>query len=255
MISNCPKVSDLGIQDLCRYCHFHTIQFSHSNTITNKAMEAICLQSEEIIDVSLINCSKISNSVVEYLYEMIKPVGNRKTSPGRNIVKLTITDTLNITEDCFLFLSSAMHCLRELNMMDCENIDLSLVFKELKHIRSLSKLSIGPSKRPLQNPKRWYIELGELLPQLEEFHLQGMPNINDKYLAKIFDFCDNNLKVLSLIDLPVGTECIESICSTLAKLQKLSIIGSSIIGDKDLRCLSSVCLFLKSLTLINCPLL
>jgi hypothetical protein len=78
-----------------------------------------------------------------------------------------------------------------------------------------------------------------------------MKGLSDELIAVIFDL-PYHLEQIHLTDIPLGTLTIEAICSNYPNLHELSIIGSDVITDVDVRCIASVILHLSRLTISRC---
>ena len=87
---------------------------------------------------------------------------------------------------------------------------------------------------------------------LTVLHLQKLPELNDSEIAEILQECPQILD-LSLVEMNTGVLSIEAIASVFPGIEKIRISGSRLLTDSALRCLSSVCLSLKEMTLHDCP--
>lgn len=253
ILTNCSKITDTGLAEIVRNSNFHSVFISHTNTISDKAFEILAQNSPGLTDVGICNCSKVTNNTVSSLYQTNKSIGNRKVNPGHNLLRLKLQDLYALDEGILLWISASMRMLVDLDITNCPNIDLSNAFADIRHLSSLTSLSIGPSTKHLVYGSNWSADLTAIVPTLESLSINGIPGLDDEQFANVFDTSNNNLKVLTLKNIPIGTNTIESICTAQPHLPTITLVGSPLLNDKDLRCLNSVCIKMLSLTVGACP--
>ena len=249
-IINCPKVSDLGLTEISKNNSINILDLSHSSSISDKAIEAIFLNTKELRELTLLNCSQISDHSLSYLYEIKTTSGMKKTIAASHLKKLVVSDSVRITDQAMLWISTGASHIEELKIAHCPMINPAKTVAELCNLRSLVKLELGPtmSKFDVTLLLRSMSILGSQLIFLE---LDTMISIQDEQLAELVEQC-LNLDHLSLSNMEFGTATTESICSNIPNVSSLALVGSSAFQDIDLRCICSTILNLKSLTIGNC---
>jgi hypothetical protein len=242
------------------------------------------LPTSSLYSFSLINCPSITNNAISYLYEINASWGKKRNIASSTIHRFIVRDNANITEESLLWVTAAARDLIEIDFRDCPNIELGKAITEMANLRNIKYLKIGSfqenEEESIENggksttgkrskggsvvakkeKKEFNVDyflqgMIKLIPTLLTLQLVNIPSLLDDQLATLFDNAFV-LTDLSLVKIPqLGTATIESICSNLPNLSKLEISYSSCLRDIDLRCISSVCFHLKSITLSHCPLI
>lgn len=248
----CPKVTDTGLEHLCKKVHLSNINICHNLNITDDGIEKLISASNQLYSVRLTNCPKLTDAAMEAMYEAIAAWGKRRNTKSLTLKILELRDNPLITFQALVFLSTAVPNLVTLDLRDCTNIDLSQGMHEMERMRYIENIYLGPSNHPLHADAFLQSMLFHAA-NLKTLHLVGIGNMDDDDLAELIS------GTLLLTDLYIegmdlGTHAVEAICSNIPNITKLVIIGSKILGDMELRCVASICLFLVELTVSSCPL-
>ena len=247
----CPKVTDSGLQELAKRVHLSSINLCHNVQITDEGLERLIAASGQLTTVGLTNCPKLTDASMEALFEAVTAWGKRRNVKTLAVKELELRDNPLMTFQALVFISTAVPNLTKLDLRDCGNIDVTKGMLEMERMRYLEELYLGPcSYQPLDSDAFLQSMLFHAA-NLRVLHLVGIGDMGDD------DFSELMAATLVLEDLAVegmelGVHTIESVCSNVPNLIKFSLTGSDFITDPDVRCLTSICLFLTDLTLVKC---
>ena len=249
----CPKITDTGLSQLSKKIHLSNIYLCHNVQITDAGLERLLASSSQLYSVRLTNCPKLTDNAMEALYEAIAAWGKKRNTKTLSLKTLELRDNPLMTFQALVFLSTAVPNLVTLDLRDCTNIDLTKGMHEMERMRYLEEIYLGPSNHSL-HAEEFLQSMLFHAANLKVLHLTGIGNMSDDDLAELISGT-LLLTDLCLEGMDAGIHTIEAVCSHTPNITKFSLIGSSYITDPDVRCLTSICLFLKELTLRNCPLL
>lgn len=249
---NCAALTDVGLVEVLRNNSLQVIQIEHNKHFSDLSLETMAQNSPNLVRVELNNVPKFSNDGIASLSDTRKAVGNRRIHACQNVSRLRLSMLDNLTSDSFLWMCTSMRSLVDVELSSCSDLDFSGAFSELKHLTRLERLIVGPTTREFQTNETSLDDMADVLSRVSTIMLKGLRGLDDEHLGYLFDRTDGNLKEVILESLACGTNFVESICTTQPKLPTITIKGSGIISDKDLRCLTSVCIHLKALCIENC---
>lgn len=86
---------------------------------------------------------------------------------------------------------------------------------------------------------------------MKTLHLNGV-QLQDAEIAELLQEC-NVMEDVALVDMPFATLTIEAIVSTFPNVEKVELSGSNVVTDLAIRCLTSICVRIKELTVKFCP--
>ena len=249
----CPKVTDKGLEQLCKKTHLSNINICHNLNITDAGIEKLISASNHLHSVRLTNCPRLTDSAMEAMYEAIAAWGKRRNTKSLTLEILELRDNPIITFQALVFLSTAVPNLVTLDLRDCANIDLTHGMHEMERMRYIEHIYLGPSNHPL-NADSFLQSMLFHAANLKTLHLVGIGNMGDDDVAELISGT-LLLTDLCIEGMDVGTHVIEAICSNIPNITKLAVIGSKMLADMEIRCVASICLFLTELTISSCPLI
>jgi hypothetical protein len=247
----CPHVSDMGLLEMSKNVKLGTLQLSHNMKITDKGVEALVFCAKQLTSVVLINCPKLTNQSVGSLYEAVMSWGRKRNTESEPITQLTIRDNNNMNAEMLLWVSACLPNLTALDLRDCLNIHPVKGMCEMLNMLKITDLKLGPSKHKVDSAKFLECMLYQA-PQLVVLHLSGICGFTDEHIAELLEQA-LLIEELWLSDMDFGTTTIESICSNIPNVARLSLIGSSALADIDMRCLATICRNMYELTVQRCP--
>ncbi len=261
-ITCCNKITDVGLMEISKKNHILNIELSHCLGLGDKGIEALLMNSApSLYSFSIINCANVTNHAVSFLYEISASWGKRRNSSASTIQRFIVRDNPNLTEEALLWVTASARDLVEVDLRDCPNIEYGKAILELASLTGIKYLRLGclhdtPSSNGGKKAFRsdYFIQgIIKLIPNLTTLQIINLPQLRDDQIAEIFDhaYAITDLSLVKLTDL--GTASVESICSNLPNLSRLEIAYSNNIRDIDLRCITSVCLHLKAITVSHCP--
>ena len=249
-LSVCPKVSDRGLSQLVRKVHLSSLHISHNHCITDAGIASLLSASGQLYSITLMNCPKLTDASIESIYEAIKAWGKRRNTKSLTIKSVVLRDNHLLTAQSLVFLSSAVPNLEILDIKGCANIDINKGLREMESLTSLRELTIGPSDFVI-NANELVESLLYHVARLTLLHLVDIHTLDDEHVAELLNGC-LLLEDLHVEGIEVGVHTIEALCSNVPNMKRVAIINSKAILDADIRCMTSVCLHLESLTLRRC---
>jgi hypothetical protein len=108
------------------------------------------------------------------------------------------------------------------------NIDLSKGLQDIQNLLKLKYLYLGPSVIPLQI-NSFINSLAYHISNLVILQLNDFQELSDYHISEIIDYAVL-LEELILCNMNFHTKTIESICSNVPNISKLTLAGSPIIG-------------------------
>lgn len=246
----CPKISDSGFRELSRRIHLSNFSVSHNVSVTDDSIEAMLSTSYKLKSFCLSNCPKLTDRAIESMYEKVVAWGRKRNLMSAYVTELVLNDNEHFSTQIMVWLSTAVPLLNKFDIRDCPNIDISKGMMQFEILKNIEHLYLGPSNHKLDCDM--FVE--SMLfhsANLRTLHLVGLSELEDTDVAEIITAAVV-LTELHLSNINIGSKTIESICSNLPNIIRLSIIGSDRLSDADIRCLSSVTLHLEELTLQRC---
>lgn len=250
---SCNSVTDIGLVEVLRNNCLSNVAIQHSNSISDISIETLSQNSPNLLEVSIINVQKISNESISFLHEARIKMGNRKVHPSQKLYKLQLSELGHLNSEIFLWICASMRNIIEIDLSSCSQLDFSMAFNELKHLSKLNKMIIGPSNVPFQPNEQTLDDMSTVFSQLSVVCVRGIIGLLDSHLSFVLDHTEDNFERIELVDIACSTQFIESLCTSQSKLLQISICRSTLISDKDLRCLTSACISIESLIVENCP--
>eukprot|EP01039_Chlorochromonas_danica_P001031 gene1031-1118_t len=249
-IVSCRQISDAGILELTKKIQLQHIEISHNWSVTDRSIGALVGNAKDLLTLTLVNCPKLTDTTLSWLYETQASWGKKRNLAGITLKELILTDNSHYTAQVLLFLSTSAVGLERLDLRQCPSLDPALGLKELTNLNHLNSILLGPSK--VKDTHLLIEGLHYHNERLKTLHLVEIDGFSDELLGQLLDPLWQ-LEELVVDSLPFGTTSIESLCSNIPNIARLSIINSSFFGDAELRCLTSVCLHLTDLRLTRCP--
>eukprot|EP01041_Mallomonas_annulata_P000411 gene411-745_t len=247
----CMGITDSGLFELSRRIHLSTLHIAHNKSITDPAIEKLLSNSHQLNTINLTNCPKLTDRTIAAFHESTVTWGKKRNKRSQNLHMLQLRDNLNFSDQIFNYISTAMSELVYLDLRDCVNIDLTKGLKDIETMKSLENLYLGPSSFTV-NKIQFIDSLLYHIPNLRVLHLQGFRELIDDDVAEILENCVM-LEEINLTNMNVGTKCIEAIASNIPNIARVTFIGSSVLSDAEIRCLTCTCVNIVELTLQNCP--
>lgn len=218
--------------------------------IGDKSLGALIGQSKELKTLEIVNCPKISDEGLAFLYETQAAWGKRRNVAGATLKEVTLADTTSLSAKVLLWISTSATNLEHI-CIENTSMDLGKAISELYNLTQLRELKLGPSPRPV-DPFEFNQYLFCHAENLLTLRLVGIQGLNDDRLGELLDQL-LSLQTLTLIDIPFGTSTTEAMCSNIPNIQSIEFVGSHLFGNDELRCIASVCLHLQSVTLRRLP--
>jgi hypothetical protein len=249
----CSKVSDVGLRELSKKLHLSRISISHNVRITDSSMVALLAKVHELSELSVVNCSNLTDGTVAALYEAAAAWGTKRNTDTVRLKKLVLRDNPNYSFASTNYFATANPNIVELDIRECTGIDLNKGFAALEGLKCLECLKFGPTYHAVD------------ADGLVESLLFHMARIRILHVVGVSDFCDSELgelmeatvalEELSLCDMEFGVKMIEGLCSNSPNISSVSLSGSNLLTDADVRCLTTVCNRIQELSLSRCNLL
>lgn len=252
----CPKVTNAGLIELSRRIHLISIHICHNMNITDRSIETLLSQSSELSSLKLTNCPNLTDKSMEVLHEVVVSWGKTRNTKSKLLTIVEFRDNENISSMGVLMLANSAVSLVSLDLRDCSNIDWLEGLEHLSYMKNLKYLKIGPTtpRTRIRNTVQAVKYLSVHSSRLLTLHLNGITEFSDEDIADILENADI-MEELSVSNMRFGTNAVESLCSNNPNISRLSVCGSEIFQDIDLRCVCTVCLHLVELTVQRCPLL
>lgn len=260
-LSCCPSITDTGVVEFAKCTSLLRLDLQHNLRLTDASITPFILNAGKMTEVTIVNCPLISEQTVSLLYDARQSTGNRRISVGYTLQSLTMKDLPRLTADCFTYIAASMQGLSSLDVTSCINIHQASAMREISNLKFLTTLRIGPSSIALSNPDPFADALTMLIGSLKHLSINGIVGVRDEDLGRLLEgtSCSSNgegiLRHLELINLPFATQTVESLCTFVPNIEVLHLVGSSILADVDLRCVSSVCFQLRELKVSQCSAL
>lgn len=246
----CTRISDTGLLELTKNINLSYIHIAHNYNITDKSLAALLGAAKNLRFLNLANCAKLTDQTISALYETTAAWGKKRNLAGSVLRYVNLQSNSHFTAQVLLWLSTSATVMQSIDITECASLDITKGMKELFNLTDLRTLILGPTSIPVKGA-----DFSEYLQchadNLTTLHLNGLAGVNDDTMGQILDYL-LNLQNLILQDVPFGTAMTESLCSSIPNISKLHLIGSDSFGDAELRCIASVCLHIKDLTISRC---
>lgn len=249
----CAEVTDRGLADLSRKIRLSHVHLSHNHIITDSGIAELLANSHQLSSLTLTNCGNLTDNTLSAIFESNSVWGKKRNVASQSLTTLELRANPGLTGSSLSFLAPAVPALKTLDLRDCYEVNLSSAMQELESLKNIQALYLGPSTYPLQSEPFLESMLFHA-PNLTTLHLIGLSGMTEAAIAELL-MESSSLRELVLTDMSVGTLTIESITNSCSNIQKLSIINSSKLQDKDIRCLLTICICLTHLSVARCPLL
>eukprot|EP01038_Epipyxis_sp_PR26KG_P006206 gene6206-8548_t len=248
----CPQIGDTGMMELTKKISIHSLKLAHISNITDKSIEMLISNATNVGSIVINDCSKLTDKSIISIYESIKSWGKSRNTETINLTHLELQNNPNFTAQILTFLSAAIPNVTSIDLRGCNNINYDKGLTEIKDLKYIQNIKIGPMKQKYRlNQDTFISNMLGFAPNLIILHLNGIKDCTDDMIGQILEYC-LELDELLLEDIEFGRLTIESICSNIPNISTLSLCGSSIFKDVELRCLATICLNLKSLTIKYC---
>lgn len=249
-LDHCSKINDTGILELAKNTQLQSIRIAHNFQVSDRGLEALISAARNLTTLELCNCPKLSDKAVAAVYEAVVSWGRKRNVESHALTRLVLTENPNFTAHMMVLLSASIPGVTALDLQECHNLDLVKGLSELTTFQNIKNLSIGPSRFPFSSHKMLETLLYHA-HRLVVLNLCGLPDLLDDHIAELIENSES-LDELILQDMNCGTATVEAICSYTPNISKVSIIGSNAITDMDLRCLTTVCISMKELSIQRC---
>jgi hypothetical protein len=247
----CPKVTDVGLKVVAKKLSLSEIKISHNLKITDESVAELLAHVRELDSLALVNCSNLTDSTTAALYEAQAAWGMKRNTETVKLRKLELRDNSNFTFVALNYVSTANPNLVELDLRECTAIDLNKGMQVLEGLEFIEVLKFGPSYCDV-NSQELLESLLFHISRLRVLHIIGISAFCDDELRELFKYAADELEELDLADMEFGVQTIEELCSTCPNMRSISLSGSSLISDQEIRALVTVCLHLQELTVQRC---
>jgi len=247
-LNMCHRISDDGLSQIAKKVHLSSLHISHNLAITDLGLEVLISAAHNLESIELRNCPKVTDRAMEAMFEAVVAWGKRRNTRSVSLKNLVLVDCVSITRQSLVFLAASVPNLVTLDLRNCVGIDLVKGMREMESLKNLQGLLLGPTVA--LSPA----EATDLM-QSVLFHVSGLKVL---HLLEFNGFDDDNiteiidgtvvLEELVLTNMPFGIHTVESICSNVPNLKSLTMEGTSLLCDADVRCLSSILLHIQSFT-------
>ena len=247
----CRGVSDAGLVEISKRVQLSSMTLRHNMLISDHGLEALLRRSANIHTVDLCNVPKVTTTALSSFYENKVAWGKKRNERAQHLKELSLRGNPNIGPELLSLLSLSSPQLTSLDLRDCEELNLHEALKHLVHMEHIVDLRLGPTQHPFH--ASLFVEtLAGHMESLKCLHLCSLASLSsDEHIAEIISYAVE-LEELFLSNMPFATLTVEAICSNIPNISRLSLVGSSRIDDRDLRCLSVVCRNLQEFTLNDC---
>ena len=247
----CTRVTDAGLIELSKRINLCNVSISHNSNVTDTGIEALISAGQNFLIIKLKNCPHLTDRSASTIYEAVVAWGKKRNKKTVYLSELDFSDNLNISASIFQWIAAAAPHLKTLNLGECPNMALSKRLIELQYMDKLSHLTIGPGLAEDFDKFEFVDAMCFLSPHLLTLHLVRMIQLDDDCVSAIISECIV-LEDFSSEDIEVGTATVEAICSFVPNILRASIIGSSLLENIALRCLTAICRNLKELRIQRC---
>ena len=249
IVNHCRKIGNKGFGEL-RKVNLRSLMLSHNLTCTDGSLDVVLSNSDHLHRLRFVNCPLLTDNTITALFESQVSWGKKRNERSANLVSLEIAGNPNITHHSLLYLSTAVPGIRALDISECPSVNVGEALREMENFNKLEDLRIGPSTSSTHADSLVRSLLGHM-HNLRCLHLNGISCLTDQDLADLMEETIV-LSEIKLEDMNVGTLTIEALCSAVPNITSVSIIGSPILNDTDVRCLTAICTSLTSLTMRRC---
>lgn len=250
----CSRITDAGLIEIAKNVQLSDVHITHNNSISNIGIEAILLNSATLNSIVLNDVPNVTDQLTAMLYELNSVWGRKRNTKAQGLQIFEMHANPNISTELLAWLSLSSPRLVSLDIRDAPGLDMSKAFAQMTNMTNLRHLKIGSGGHqvPTFDVNEFIDGITLHAPRLITLHIVEFVELNDISLATIIQSCDECLDI-SLENMTYNTKTIEAIASCIPNVEIVTFIGSRHLGDKEVRCLTSVCHHLKELTVKNCP--
>ena len=236
----CPLVTDTSLAEVAKKIHLTELDLSHNVRLTDASVEAVLSASGPFSKLTLVNCPKLGDKTLGALYEADRSWGKKRNLKAQTLTSLVVRDNYNVTTQVLYWLSATAPNLVTLDIRSCPGVDLTQGLAQCHAgcMKALRHLYLGPSNNPVDAPLFTELLQGHLV-RLETLHLDAVAGLDDAALAELLSVAAA-LDEVSLANMPFGTSTVEALCSYVPNLLRVTLEGSDLLRDMDVRCLTQV---------------
>jgi len=251
-LNMCHKISDDGLSQIAKKVHLSSLHISHNLMITDVGLEVLISAAHNLESIELKNCPKVTDRAMEAMFEAVVAWGKRRNTKSVSLKNLVLADCVSLTRQSLVFLAASVPNLMTLDIRNCVGVNLVTGMREMETLKNLQGLMMGPTS-PLSPTEASDLMQSVLfhVSGLKVLHILEFNGFDDDMITELIDgaVC---LEELVLVNMPFGIHTVESICSNVPNLKSLTMEGTSLLCDADVRCLSSVLLHVQSFTFKKC---
>jgi hypothetical protein len=246
----CPNITDAGLRELSKKIHLCNIHISHNMHISDVGIEQLLISSSHLDCLELKNIPKLTNSSLSSIYESNVAWGKKRNERASNMSTVILTDSSNFTDLVINWISFSATKIDSIDLSECLNLDLTAAMHFLEALEFITCIRLGPCAIPVVE-EPFLQSMSCHAHRLVTLHLADISLLTDFGIATIIVNCEV-LVDLSLSDMDFGTQTVEAICSTIPNIASLVLVNSQIIDNRDIRCISAICLNLKHFSVQDC---
>jgi hypothetical protein len=134
---HCKGVTDDGLLELAKRVCLSHIKVCHNMAITDKGIKKLLATSKGLKSLDLLDCPRITSEPLISLYDTALAWGSKRSDKAAPLEVLSLRGNVNLTPDVFLHVGLNSLNLIELDLRDCENLELLPACKNLEALENL----------------------------------------------------------------------------------------------------------------------
>ena len=132
--------------ELSKTIRLTNLSITHNVRITDIGVFSILSNSSKLNNLVLKNCPNLTIEAVRSLYQLNVVWGAKKSNTAHALISLDISDTFRMTYEVLSWISVSASNLVFLDIRNCTDLELLSGIRELKSLKKLEHIFMGPSR-------------------------------------------------------------------------------------------------------------